>query len=356
MLYQEKNPHGGDIYGREVALDLSVNTNPLGTPEGVRRAVAEAADRLYRYPDPYCRELVGALAAYEGVPEDFILCGNGAAELLFSFCAALRPKRALELAPTFSEYARALRSVGCTVERHALRPERDFALEEDLLTVLQATGCEVLFLCNPNNPTGRLIEPSLLHRIAAVCRERGIRLFLDECFLELSDAGREASPKGLLAEWPGLFILKALTKSYGMAGLRLGYGLSGDSALLSAMSACVQPWNVSIPAQEAGLAALREETEFPERARALIRAERPRMEKHLRDLGIHVCPSEANYLLLHSARPLHALLLAEGILTRDCKGCPGLKPGWLRIAVRTPEENRRFLETLEALPGPERQG
>ena len=121
MLYQANNPHGGDIYGRPVTLDVSVNTNPLGPPPGVVRAVVDAAQLLDRYPDPHCRRLVAALADREGVPEEAILCGAGAAELIFSFCAALRPRTALELAPTFSEYSAALEAAGFAVVRHLER-------------------------------------------------------------------------------------------------------------------------------------------------------------------------------------------------------------------------------------------
>ena len=223
MLYERENPHGGDIYRQPVRLDFSVNTNPLGPPPGVIRAVESSAQLLDRYPDPCCRELVGALAAYEGVPERFILCGCGAAELIFSYCGALRPGKALELAPTFSEYAAALEAFGCQVERYALEEENGFALTEKFLDALEQTDCEVVFLCSPNNPTGRLTDPGLLAEACEICLRRGLRLFVDECFLELSDGGRSASLADQLERFPGLFLLKAFTKSYAMAGLRLGW-------------------------------------------------------------------------------------------------------------------------------------
>ena len=293
MLYQTGNPHGGDRYGRPVALDFSANTNPLGTPEAVRRAVAESAACLDRYPDPYCRALVGALADYEQVPEKYLLCGCGAAELIFSYCAALRPRRALELAPTFSEYAAALTAAGCGVERHTLSRCTDFRLTEAVLPVLRQAAWDVVFLCNPNNPTGQLVEPGLLAEICRICREKEIRMFVDECFLDLADPGRSASLKPLLAEQPGLFLLKAFTKSYGMAGLRLGYCLSADGALLRAMGRTVQPWNVSLPAQAAGVAALGESA-FLARTRRVIRAERAFLRAGLEQLGLYVCQGWAS--------------------------------------------------------------
>lgn len=348
MLYQTSNPHGGDLYGRAVKLDFSVNTNPLGTPPAVVRAVEASARDLCRYPDPCCRELTAALAAYEGVPEEAILCGCGAAELIYAYCGALGAERALAPAPTFLEYETALGAVGGKTVHFPLREEDGFALTEAFPAELEKTNCQVVFLCNPNNPSGRLIAPELLEETCRVCRRRGIRLFVDECFLELSEAGREASLVKYLDAFPNLLLLKAFTKSYGMAGLRLGYCLCGDSALLSAMSRRSQPWNVSLPAQAAGAAALAEGS-FLEDARQLIRRERPFLAEELEKLGLWVCPSQANYLLVRSGKSLAGPLLERGILIRDCSNYEGLGPGWYRLAVRSREENQVLLDALQAI-------
>lgn len=347
MLYQTKNPHGGDLYAQPVRLDFSANTNPLGTPESVRRAVVEAAETLNQYPDPYCRELVAALSEFEQVPLENILCGCGAAELIFSFCMAVKPKKALELAPTFSEYSAALEAMDCRVERFPLNRENNFVLTESVLQVLQRSDCEVIFLCNPNNPTGQIIDPELLEEIARLCHKRGIRLFLDECFLDLSDQGRQLSLKEKLKEQPGLFILKAFTKSYGMAGLRLGYCLSADRELLTAMGRSVQPWNVSLPAQRAGVAALGE-TAFLEQTRGVIQTQRGWLKKQLESLGLYVCPAQANYLLLYHEKPLYERLLLQGILVRDCSNYYGLSQGWIRVAVRRAQENQILVAAIRA--------
>lgn len=348
MLYQTVNPHGGDLYSRPVHLDFSANTNPFGTPKSVCHAVIESVQLLNQYPDPYCRELTAALTEFEQVPSGQILCGCGAAELIFSFCTAVRPRKALELAPTFSEYSSALESAGCQVERYLLKRENDFALTEEFAAFLQGSDCDVLFLCNPNNPTGQMIEPTLLEHIAGICHARGIRLFLDECFLDLSDEGRELSLKNSLEENPGLLILKAFTKSYGMAGLRLGYCLSGDPKLLTAMGSSVQPWNVSIPAQKAGVAALGEK-EFLKRTRQEIRIQRKWMEEQFAALGFYVCPAQANYLLLYHRMPMYQRLLERGILVRNCANYHGLEQGWFRVAVRREQENRVLLDTVQSI-------
>lgn len=347
MLYQTQNPHGGDLYTKTVKLDFSANTNPLGAPDSVRQAVIASAEKLDRYPDPACRKLVAALSVFEQVSPKSILCGCGAAELIYSYCAAVRPQKALELAPTFSEYSAALESVGCQVERYPLRQENDFVLTEEFVEVLKQTACEVIFLCNPNNPTGQMVEPELLSEIVQICRTRGKRLFLDECFLDLADGGQAGSKKGSLSGYPGLFLLKAFTKSYGMAGLRLGYGLSEDHALLTAMGRCVQPWNVSLPAQTAGIAAL-QETEFLRQSRCLIQAQRLWLSEQLKGLGLYVCPAQANYLLLYHPRPLYELLLRRGILVRDCSNYHGLGKGWIRVAIRRAQENEILVSAVRA--------
>ena len=345
MLYRKKNPHGGAAYEAGVLLDLSANTNPLGTPPAVLEAVRTALDRVRDYPDPYCRDLVSAIAAHEGVEPGRILCGNGAAELIYAYAEAARPKTAVETAPTFSEYAEGLARQGCRVDRYPLREENDFLPDEGILSFLEEKQPEAVFLCTPNNPTGRLFPPALMDRVIALCRSMDARLFVDECFLDLSEGGE--SLRSRLEEWPGLFLLKAFTKSYGMAGLRLGYCLTADGDLLERMSACSQPWNVSVPAQAAGIAALGQQ-EFLARANAVIRAERPRLKAGLEELGCRVCPSEANYLLFRGPADLGEKLLKRGIALRSCANYHGLGPGWFRTAVRTREENDRLLAAVKS--------
>ena len=342
----EQTGHGGDIYGRDIRLDFSANINPLGTPDSVKRAVTASADDLLRYPDPCCRELRKKIAAYEEIDPAAILCGSGAAELIYSFCAALRPKRALELAPTFSEYSAALESVGCHAERYPLQKENGFALTEDFLPVLREGAWDAVFLCNPNNPTGQLIEPPLLEAVCRLCAETGARLLLDECFLDLTESG--GSMKPFLRQYPNLLILKAFTKNFGMAGLRLGYCLCEDPALLQAMSHATQVWNVSTPAQRAGIAAL-DEREFLARAKTVSACQRPRLRRGLEALGCYVCPGKANYLLFYSPKPLADALLRRGILIRSCENYHGLGSGWYRIAVKTHEENTVLLSALQEI-------
>ena len=344
MLYHTTNPHGGDVYDGEIRLDFSANTNPYGTPRGVLDAMSAVLTRVHQYPDPYCRELVDAISEFESVPKDWILCGSGAAELIYSYCEALRPETAMELAPTFSEYALALERVGCRVERYSLKKENHFSLTEEFLPVLARIRPDVLFLCNPNNPTGQVIGLPLLEKILNLCHRQGTALFVDECFLDLSDDG--VSLKARLGDHPKLFLLKAFTKSYGMAGVRLGYCLCSDPALLEKMSHTVQPWNVSTLAQAAGVAALQERA-FLQKTRVLIPVERQWLKGQLEALGFWVCPSRANYLLFQGRPDLREQLRKQGIAIRSCGNYHGLEQGWYRIAVRLHEENERLIQAMK---------
>ena len=344
MLYHTQNPHGGDVYDGEIQLDFSANTNPYGTPQAVLDAMSAVLSRVHQYPDPYCRELVKTISEFEAVPKDWVLCGSGAAELIYSYCEALRPGRAMELAPTFSEYSLALERVGCQVERYPLKKENYFSLTEDFLPALERSRPDVLFLCNPNNPTGQVMGLPLLEKILDVCEEQGTCLFVDECFLDLSDDG--VSLKSHLGEHPNLFILKAFTKSYGMAGVRLGYCLCAQGQLLEEMSHTVQPWNVSTLAQSAGVAALHERA-FLQRTRALIPVERQWLQGQLESLGFWVCPSKANYLLFQGKPNLREQLFKHGIAIRGCGNYHGLGTGWYRIAVRLHGENECLIRAMK---------
>ncbi|MBQ9032290.1 MAG: aminotransferase class I/II-fold pyridoxal phosphate-dependent enzyme [Parasporobacterium sp.] len=372
MLYQKNNLHGGDSYQEFIDLDYSVNLNPYGLSPAVRKAAAEALESACAYPDPFCRDLVAAIAAREQVPETQILCGNGAAELIYSFCSALNrlersrgsvgtaaasrtgpdsssgtlsgTRKAVIPAPTFAEYELGLKNAGFGVCRYFLDRRQGFLPDEGILEFILRHRPAAVFLCNPNNPDGQLIPRELLRKLLTLGKEQQFRIFLDECFIDLSDQG--VSMKECLAEYPELFILKAFTKNYAMAGIRLGYGLCSDPELLKRMAETVQPWNVSVIAQKAGIAAM-SDPEFPERARALIPSQREYLSRCLKDLGFEVCPSQANYLLFYGPTGLDAELRKRGIAIRDCSNYPGLGPGWYRIAVRLPEENRRLAGALK---------
>lgn len=336
--------HGGDIYSREVDLDFSANLNLLGIPEAVRKAAAEAD--FTRYPDPACRKLRCAVSSYENVPPERVVCGNGAADLIYRVVNTVRPKRALLCAPTFSEYEKALRERGCEVILHPLSEENGFALGGGFLPKI-TPDIGLIFLCSPNNPTGRTIEPLLLEKILKKCRDTGTVVLADECFLDFAEGGEELSAKRYLNE--RVIVLKAFTKICAMAGLRLGYAIFGDEALAEAVRGSGQPWSVSAPAQAAGeaAAATLAETDYLARTRLLVAQERAYLTAELMKRGITVFPSQANFLLLKSEKNLAEILAKQKIAIRSCADYRGLGENFFRTAVRTNEENKRLIEAIE---------
>ena len=341
--------HGGDWAGYRArfghdALDFSANVSPLGLPQGVADAIVAALPTADRYPDPLCRELRTALSRAEQLPEPWILCGNGAADLIYRLVWALKPRRALLPSPTFAEYAAALESVGCEVKRKTLHEADDFAVTEAFVQAVNQS-IDLVFLCQPNNPTGQITPPELVQRLVRRCADCGAVLVVDECFLDFLQQRDALTAKPLLQAAPNLVILKAFTKLYAMAGVRLGYALCANTALLAKMQAAGQPWGVSSLAQAAGAAALRE-TAYADAVRALIADQRPRLAAGLRALGLQVIEGSANYLLFRAPETLGAALQQRGVCLRSCGNYPGLSAGWYRTAVRTAPENEQLLQTM----------
>lgn len=344
--------HGGDVYSarqkmKQEPLDFSANINPMGMPPGAVRAAADALQQCTQYPDPLCRELRAALAAYEGIPAEQIVCGNGAADLIFRIVAATHPQRALLLEPTFAEYEQALRSMDCSIAYFPLQESEGFVLPEAFLQQL-TPEINLLFLCNPNNPTGRTVSPALLQEIWKRCEEAGILLVVDECFNEFLEHPEQNTLKGVLKTGANAVILKAFTKSFAMPGLRLGYGLCGNGDLAERIFSCGQPWGVSIPAQAAGVAALQEQG-YLERMRRLIQTERRWLSENLARLGLCVFPSEANYILFRTETeiPLRERMEQHSVLIRACGNYRGLDDRYYRIAVRGHGENERLIAALK---------
>ena len=337
--------HGGDTeafrqeYGGDI-LDFSANCNPLGMPESASAAAVEAVCRHTGYPDPFCRALRAAIARQEGLLPGQVLCGNGAADLIFRLALAVRPRRALLAVPCFSEYEAALQTVGCAVEYVYLREEHGFALTEAFLQAL-TPEIDMVFLCSPNNPTGRCIEEALFEQIRLRCEENQIVLVLDACFAEFLPVPPRGLPPG-----QSVVVLKAFTKFYAMAGLRLGYALSRNEELLQKIADCGQPWSVSAPAQAAGIAALSDEA-YAEATRTLIAKERDFLQQGLRCLGATVYDSQANYVFFRAAPEWGGALRRQGIFLRDCANYRGLTPGYYRAAVRTRQENERLLAAIQ---------
>lgn len=334
--------HGGDIYRNKGCLDFSANINPLGMSESVEAAAKQAVENSVHYPDSRCEALTEAVSEKERLKTEWIRCGNGAADLIFQLCQAIKPKRAVVLAPTFAEYEQALRAVGCQVRHIFLNESDSFSVTEETIKEVCAQSFELLFLCNPNNPTGRLMKRTDLKRILNYCRRIHARLIIDECFLEFLRGYDRYSMTGYVSEYRELSVLKAFTKLYAMPGIRLGYLLCSDECLLNDMSRITQPWNVSTIAQAAGMAAL-EETEYVEKTWEYLRVQRSYLLEQLDELALQVYGSAANYIFFRAEPDFAEWMKARNILIRDCSNYLGLGRGFFRIAVRNEKENQALI-------------
>lgn len=342
--------HGG-IYSvdhRRVRLDFSSSVNPLGTPARAIAAITRGARQLAaKYPDPECSDLRKMLADYTGAVPENIVVGNGAVEIIYWFARAFAGSRVVVPAPTFCEYELAAGRAGAKVDFVQLG---QYELEADSV-IRAARGADAVFLCNPNNPTGLLSSCEVERILERVGKETMI--LLDECFIELTDEATKNSLVHRIGEFDNLVILRSLTKSFALAGLRVGYAVS-SSRVAGMMREQRIPWNVNGLAQAAGVAALSSK-DYLRRAVKLVSAQRKFLFQSLSKMNTFAPHrSDANFFMLdlgdrNSTKFRDKLLADTGILVRDCSTFTGMDSHHVRIAVRNRRENIALIGALEAL-------
>lgn len=340
--------HGGNIYDKEVELDFSVNINPFGMPGKVKEAAIQGVEQAICYPDPHSRKLRERIGRNYSVSYERILVGNGASELLYAAAAALKPKKGLVCGPAFSEYEKAFLASGTKVGFFLTKREEGFRVTERLLYEVEKEKPDMIFLCHPNNPTGRLTEESILKELIKICHREGIYLAVDECFLDMTDRGEEASCLLCGSGSPELLVFRAFTKLYAMPGLRLGYAVAGSAELAEKISRQLPPWNVSRPAQLAGLAAL-EEKEYAEKSVEYLLKEKARMTQGLKEIGFYVWPSDTVFLLFEGPDDLQERCLEKKIYIRDASSFRGISKGTYRIGIKKQRENDKLLDVLREI-------
>lgn len=382
-LQLNKMTHGGDRYRHQVKYDFSINVNPLGIPDGVKESLVYAMAELEYYPDLHYQKLREALADRYDLSVGQVVCGNGASELLMGLIHAYKPENVLLPVPSFSGYRWCLQAgnaeVFCYYDGKWLKNNHQSGadtknsgklidLDERVLEYI-TKDTDFLFLTNPGNPAGRYIDKKLLLKICDRCKKTGTMILLDECFMELSDEPEVNSMISYLKDYPNLLILRAFTKSFAIPGIRLGYLLCDSEEIISRVEKHLPEWNISMFAQEAGCAALKEKKYLPD-SREYIKKERAYLSEELEKLGFNVEESVTNFLLFHDnladlettdkanildnmetakmqKDSLYEFLLKEGILIRDCSDYPGIASATYRIAVRTHKENVLLLESMK---------
>lgn len=334
--------HGGDIYRNQVDSDFSINVNPLGIPEKVVEALHQAVGLCGKYPDIKAEKLKRAVAGMLAVPEEYLLFGNGASELLMSVVRGIQAKKTVIPTPSFYGYEYAANAAGSKVVYYGLKQENNFNVTQDMIRVLtEDVNC--LFLASPNNPTGVLLDRGIARAILQHCKDNGISVILDECFIEF--CGDSLSMLSLAEEFENLIVIRAFTKIFSIPGVRIGYLICKDHVLRTKIASQLPEWNLSCFAQEAGCACT-EQSQFLQKTVHYMEKERGFLEEGLRKKGFLVFPSKANFILIYSEKPLYERMLEKGILIRDCGNFRGLGKGFYRIAVKSRKENVKLLENL----------
>jgi len=350
--------HGGDIWkhfnnGKEI-IDFSSNINPLGTPPKVLKVLRENLTLVRFLPETDSDSVKEAIVEYfDGkVKPANIIVGNGSTELihLFTLTFVSKNDECVIPIPTFTEYEVAVRKAGGKPCFIRLKASNSFMLGlEKVLASVKRGKTKVVFICNPNNPTGQTVSRRNLTRFLDEALEANIIVFLDESYVEFSD--EDVSLAGLVNDYPNLFVLRSLTKTFGLMGLRIGYGLA-SKRLIEFMSKAKIPWNVNVLAQVAAVKALKDKA-YLEKARRIVFREKKFLFREISKVkGFHVFPSKTNFLLVDirksriNSLSLKKRMLKHRILIRDCSSIRGLDNFYIRVSVRRHKENVRLLEAL----------
>jgi len=365
--------HGGDIYrfsretglGEKKIIDFSASINPLGVSDAVKLMIQKCAGHLCNYPDPDTTELRRHLSLHHGIDPESILCGNGSTELIYLITRSLKPKDVLIPAPTFSEYERACRAASdkLQITYYKLQKKNNFVINPDKFISFMrgkinsrfkiqnsrpnsSPPFDMVFLCNPNNPTGRGLKKTDVLKIADAAREMRCHLIVDEAFIDFCPDDTVIKE---VQNNPYLIVLRSMTKFYGLAGLRIGYGIF-PVHIINILKRFKEPWTVNTLAQRAAIAAI-QDTEYADKTIRLIKREKGFLENGFRETGIKFYPSDANFYLLETKDNgmTYLGLREKGILVRDCSNFRGLDDSYIRIAVKSRQENKILIKALKSI-------
>jgi threonine-phosphate decarboxylase len=353
--------HGGNLFeaarqtGKSLheLIDFSANINPMGIPASVRKALNESLERIIHYPDAGAYDLKQAISMQYKVERERITVGNGAIELIYILCHMLKPKRVLVTAPTFSEYERAARAAGAAVDYVFLSPATNF--KPDIVQMAnQLENMDMVFICNPNNPTGVLLTNEEIKLLLAAAQRSNTMVVVDESFIDFLTDERPYTCKSLLECYSNLVILHSLTKFYAIPGLRLGF-LLANPHLTGLLHAGKDPWNVNTLAQAAGIAALQDAGYRRESKKYMDESKR---ELYARLRLLSQCRPffpAANFILVEletlTSGQVCVYLKNQGILIRDCENYPGLSGQYIRVAVKKPEQHEQLVKGLKRVLG-----
>ncbi|WP_079508837.1 threonine-phosphate decarboxylase CobD [Mesobacillus jeotgali] len=326
-------------------LDFSANINPLGLPPVLKENWSRLLEGVSEYPDPHGTILKRKIAEQEGLDENQVLLGNGGAEIISLIGRMLAGKQAVIVQPAFSEYEEACRVNGCKVQYHQLPPNwgwEDRGLSDKL------KEADALFLCNPNNPTGTYYPRPIIIHLLEECRRHHCLLIVDEAFYDF--LAEYESITQYIHEFNNLLIIRSMTKMFAIPGLRLGY-LLANPEVIKKIAAFQPHWSTNAIALKAGEWCLDSESYIKETI-TLIEQERRRLFGFYQNRNLLVSPSRINFYLLkdpvfEDQYPFLQFLLNRGIIPRHTLNFPGLEGGWLRFAIKGPEDNDKLMEAVD---------
>lgn len=347
--------HGAEVLGAaeqsglspEIISDFSSSVNPLGPSKRALDAAKSAFGQISAYPDSNSNDLRRVIAEHFGVSKENVIVGNGSTELMYLFAEVFvgPGEKVVMPAPTFGEYEAAIcRAGGAPL---LVKLDRDFGIDVGLFKQ-KLREAKVVFLCNPNNPTSILIPQEVLTDIVETALAQDTLVFLDEDFLEFVDDEKNLSLVGAIDRYPNLFVLKSFTKIYGLTGLRVGYGVA-RKGLIDVLLRTKIPWNVNCIGQAAAISALKDR-EHLRVTLELIRKEKAWLGSEFASIGgFSFSFPDANYFFIDvresgfTALELKNEMLKRGFLIRDCSSFKGLDEFFIRVAVKTHEENQRLI-------------
>ncbi|WOD19194.1 histidinol-phosphate transaminase [Paraburkholderia kirstenboschensis] len=328
-------------------VKLASNENPLGMPESAKRAMAQAASELGRYPDANAFELKAALSERYGVPSDWITLGNGSNDILEIAAHAFVEKgqSIIYAQYSFAVYALATQGLGA---RAIVVPAVKYGHDLDAMLAAIADDTRLIFVANPNNPTGTFIEGSKLEAFLDKV-PRNVAVVLDEAYTEYLPAEKRYDSIEWVRRYPNLLVSRTFSKAFGLAGLRVGFAIA-QPELTDLLNRLRQPFNVNTLAQAAAIAALNDQA-FLEKSAALNAQGYRRLTEAFEKLGLEYVPSDGNFVLVRvgndeaAGTRVNIELLKQGVIVRPV-GNYGL-PQWLRVTIGLPEENEAFIAALE---------
>ena len=337
----------------EDVLEFSGPINFLGPPAKAIEAVKQHAKLIRFYPDPNPVEFKEEIAKYVGygVKKENILLGNGSIELIYLITEILpRNFKALIPIPSFSEYEKATLRVGS--EPIFIQLPQDFSLETEKIKKAITEDTKIVSICNPHSPSGTLYNKEALLDLIEFCNNKNIIFSVDENYIEFADKSLDNTLAGMVKNYENLFIIRSVTKFYGMAGLRFGYAVAAGT-LIDKLETMRLPWSINGLACQVTLAAFND-TQFIEDTKQTIAKEREALAKSLGEIeGLHVYPSVTNFLLVKiqnhkiTSTMLKELLAKEHILIRDCCTFMGLDDHYFRLTVRSAKDNQKLVEMIK---------